>query len=69
MKVGDTVKFKDGLYQDERDALYKVVEISGDRVIIEFVCDLPIPPQSLARTIELQVLSESINDTRVEKNL
>lgn len=55
MEIGDIVKFIDGLYNDEKEAKYKVVEMNGDRVIIEFICDLPIPPQSIAKTSELEV--------------
>ncbi len=58
MNVGVTVKFKDGLYDDERDARYLVVEINGDRAIIEFICDLPIPPQSIARIDELELVPQ-----------
>ena len=56
METGDIVKFIDGLYNDEREAKYKVVEMNGDRAIIEFICDLPIPPQSTAKTSELEVV-------------
>ncbi len=55
MTVGDTVKFKDGLYTDEVGAKYKVLEINGDRVVIEFICPLPIPPQSVANVNELEL--------------
>ena len=58
MKKGDTVKFKDGLYPDEEGARYKVIEINGDRVVIEFICYLSIPPQSVAKTNELEVVSD-----------
>jgi hypothetical protein len=56
VKIGDIVKFMDGLYPDEIGAKYRVVEINGDRAIIEFVCDLPIPPQSTAKINELVIL-------------
>ena len=56
MKTGDIVQFKDGLYPDELGARYKVVEINRDRVVIEFICDLPIPPQSVAMVSELEVV-------------
>ena len=62
MKIGDTVKFFDGLYDDEKGATYKVIEINGDRVIIEFICDLPIPPQSIAKIKELEVVQYEITD-------
>ena len=56
MKIGDTVKFIDGLYPDENEAKYTVVEINGDRAIVEFICDLPIPPQSIAKISELEIV-------------
>jgi uncharacterized Fe-S cluster-containing protein len=56
MEIGNTVKFIDGLYPDEKGVRYKIVEINGDRVVIEFICDLPIPPQSIAKTNELEVV-------------
>ena len=56
MKVGDTVKFIDGLYPDEEGARYKVLEINGDRAVIEFICQLPIPPQSMADVKELELV-------------
>ena len=58
MEKGDIVKFKTGLYPDEEGARYKIVELNGDRAVIEFICDLPIPPQSVAKTIELVVIQE-----------
>ena len=58
MKVGDTVKFIDGLYDDEQGSRYKVIEINSDRAIIEYVCQLPIPPRSVARVEELEVVNE-----------
>lgn len=62
MKIGDTVKFFDGLYDDENGAVYKVIEINGDRALIEFICDLPIPPRSIAKTKELEVIQYEITD-------
>ena len=56
MKIGNRVQFKDGLYQDEVGTKYRIVEINGDRAIIEFICDLPIPPQSIAMLGELEIV-------------
>jgi len=56
MKVGDVVKFGDGLYPDEEGARYRILEVNGDRGFIEFICDLPLPPQSVARFEELEVV-------------
>jgi len=59
MKIGDTVKFIDYLYADEDGARYKVMEINEDRVVIEFICQLPIPPQSVAKIDELEVVEDA----------
>lgn len=56
MELGDIVQFKYGLYNDEEGAKYKIIEINGDRAIIQFICDLPIPPQSVAVVSELEVV-------------
>jgi uncharacterized Fe-S cluster-containing protein len=58
MEIGDTVKFVDNLYPDEKRARYKVVEINGDRAVIEFICGLPIPPQSIAKINELEIVHQ-----------
>ncbi len=64
MKISDIVKFTDGLYDDEKGARYKVVEINGDRARIEFICHLPIPPQSIAKTSELEVVPQNKHDIK-----
>jgi|RhiMetdeSRZDD1v2_1073273.scaffolds.fasta_scaffold835879_2 hypothetical protein len=64
MKIGDTVKFKDGLYSDEEGARYKVMEINGSRAIIEFICQLPIPPQSVANIDELELVDTGNNNEK-----
>ena len=56
MENGSIVKFRDGLYSDEEGAIYRVIEDNGDRVFLEFVCDLPFPPQSVALVKDLEVL-------------
>jgi hypothetical protein len=58
LRTDYTVQFKEGLYRAETGARYKVVEINGDRAIIEFICDLPIPPQSVASVDELEVIGD-----------
>ena len=58
MEIGETVKFIEGLYPDEKGARYKVLEINGDRAVIVFLCDLPIPPQSIAKMSELEVVHQ-----------
>jgi hypothetical protein len=59
MEIGTTVRFKDGLYPDEKGARYKVVEMNGDRAIIEYICDLPIPPHSVTKINDLEVVHQA----------
>lgn len=55
IQLGDLVVFKKGLYQDEERAIYRVVEMNGDRVVIELVnTDMIIKPQSIATLSELE---------------
>lgn len=56
MEVGSIVKFKDGLYADEEGAIYRVIEDNGDRVFLEFICELRFPPQSVALVRDLEVV-------------
>jgi len=58
IKVDDLVIFKKGLYADEDGAVYRVLEINGDRCYLEFVStDMVIRPQSVAILSELEQLS------------
>jgi len=56
MEKGSVVKFRDGLYADEEGAFYRVIEDNGDKVFLEFICDLPFPPQSVALVKDLEVV-------------
>ena len=58
MEIGSIVKFKDELYPDEEGAIYRVIEDNGDRVFLEFICDLTFPPQSVARVKDLEILED-----------
>ena len=55
-KQGDLVVFKTGLYEEENDAVYRILEINGDRGIIVYAnTKLPIPPQSVVRLYDLEL--------------
>ena len=55
IRVNDLVKFIEGLYPDETGAQYRVLEINGDRAIIQLEnTDMSIKPQSLAILAELE---------------
>lgn len=57
--IDDLVAFKEGLYEDEKGAVYRVLEINGDRCILEFVStDMIIRPQSVATLSELELFLE-----------
>ena len=50
------VTFKEGLYSDEEGAIYRVLEINGDRCILEFVnTNMVIRPQTVAVLAELDL--------------
>ena len=62
MKVGDLVKFKKGLYKDEKNTVYKILEINGDRGFVELVnTKLSFPPQSVVILKELVVVAKRTN--------
>lgn len=64
MKIGDVVEFKHGLFADEIGARYKILELNGDRAVLQFMCDLPLPPQSVARVDALRVINYPPHDTQ-----
>ena len=56
IKIGDLVTFKKGLYADEEGAVYRVLEINGDRCVLEFAnTNMIIRPQSVAMLAELDL--------------
>ncbi len=60
IQIGSIVKFKPGLYGDEDGAVYKILEVNGDRVVIELVnTSMAIRPQSVARLTELEIAPET----------
>jgi hypothetical protein len=63
IKVGDFVVFKKGLYEDEKGAVYQVLEINGDRTMLEFVStNMVIRPQSVAKLSELDLFDQKSLD-------
>lgn len=55
IKKGNLVTFKKGLYADEENAVYRVLEINGDRGVLELVnTNMIIRPQSVAILSELE---------------
>jgi hypothetical protein len=61
IETGDLVEFKKGLYEDEKGAIYRVLEINGDRTIIELAnTNMVIRPQSVAKLSELDVHRQEV---------
>jgi hypothetical protein len=59
IKLDDLVTFKKGLYADEERAIYRVIEINGDRCFIELInTSMDIRPQSVARITELSIFRD-----------
>lgn len=53
--VGTLVIFKDGLYDDEKGTIYRVLEVNGDRVVLELEnSTMSIRPQSIALLSDLE---------------
>ncbi len=70
IKTGDLVRFKKGLYEEEDGLIYLVLEVNGDRSIIEWVdTKMAIRPTSLAKIADLEVyidghqLKEMVNSS------
>ena len=62
IKKGDLVTFKKGLYADEEGAVYRVLEINGDRGFLELVnTNMIIRPHSVAIISELDLFVERDN--------
>ena len=60
IRIGDLVTFKKGLYADEESAVYQVLEINGDRGVLELAnTNMIIRPQSVAILSELDLFVES----------
>lgn len=59
IKIGDLVTFKKGYYPDEEGVVYRVLEINGDRGILELAnTNMIIRPQSVATLSELGLFIE-----------
>ena len=54
IQLHDTVKFDERQYPDETGQLYKVIELNGDRCILEDILShYAIHPTSIAKVSEL----------------
>lgn len=57
MKPGMLVKFKEIKEAGDDQAIFKVLELRGDRVLVEQVCKLPIKPTSVYLISDLKVFN------------
>ena len=56
IQTGDLVVFKKGRYADEEGAIYRVLEVNGDRVFLEFITtQMVFRPQSVAKLADLEI--------------
>lgn len=68
IQLGNLVTFKKGLYADEDGAIYRVLEINGDRAVIELEnTNMVIRPQSIARLLDLDKILESPSQNELQK--
>ena len=44
MNIGETVRFSNPLTPDEAAERFTVLEIRGDRVLVEFICSMHLLP-------------------------
>jgi hypothetical protein len=71
MKIGDTVKFLDGLYFDEKCNRYQLLEMNGDNALIELICDDLDPERSVVKLSELIEVFQNhdLKDKKKKKTL
>lgn len=56
MKAGDTVKLVTPMPDESGLERFRVLEMRGDRVLVEFICDLRIPPTYVYPTTDVEVV-------------
>lgn len=55
MRIGDVVRFSEPQTKDEEEERFVVLELRGDRALVEFICDMSIRPNFVYRTADLVV--------------
>jgi hypothetical protein len=53
LQVGQEVRFAEPMSADEASERFVVVELRGPRVLVEFICDMAIKPQSVYLAADL----------------
>lgn len=57
MKVGDTVKMVQPTPDESGLERFRVLELRGDRVLVEFLCDLRVPPTYVFPLSDVEVVN------------
>ena len=55
MRVGDVVRFKNPGNSDEASELFAVIELRGERVLVQALCAMQIKPQFAYLAADLTV--------------
>jgi hypothetical protein len=53
INVGDRVKFRIPMNQDEAAEIFTVIELRGPRLLVELVCDMRIKPVFVYNAVDL----------------
>jgi len=40
--------------------LYRVIDVDGDEVMVEFICNLTMPPHTTAKACDLDIVKDDI---------
>lgn len=59
LKRGQVVRYAKPVNAAEAECRFVVVEPRGDRVLIQLVCDLRIPPMECISVAEVAIVSET----------
>lgn len=57
---GDRVKWKQPNADESAEDRFVVLEVNGDRALVEYICDMPVPPTQLVNVDDI-VLAEDTN--------
>ena len=56
MKLGNVVKFKDPINAGEAAERHVVIELRGNRVLVEFVCNMNFKPMGVYLIDDMEVV-------------
>ena len=57
-KIGQKVKFAAFVDAGDIVARFRVLEVNGDRLLIQFICDMTIKPTQVVRVDEIVLADE-----------